>query len=268
MANQEKSLCATEEVDGREFQKHIFLLNANVLSPVIWEAEQGRQTLEEASEIHKEFMRGWTPWAIAGGIGLYSLKRKKPVGLLARVDLLFRDATDDEMRDDFDHFGEQVAPYPVGESADIDRQYKDNPRVQVFGAPFYYAGPPRLIKAVIPTRVFQGGIPSWLVKFKSEIDRIALAPTAPGIKPSVVAQGYRFFWAEQGKVYQLGFAPDDFAPEGGAKDCRITTYNPREAKEHLFTELEFDGEILYCGISGRKTDVTEVLEPVWDFIED
>jgi hypothetical protein len=251
--------------DGRIIQESIFSLNATVLAPFLYLAEEEFQTLEKAFEIQKEFMRHWTPWAVTGGIGLFSLKRNQPAGLLARVDLQMRPASTREMQQDFQFFGEQVVSYVVGEDPQRDEEFKHNPQVKLWDKMFYYTGPPRLVKALIPTRVFKGEIPLSLEEIKSEVDNIALSPTGPKFphEPEVAPQGYRFFWAKDGIVHQIGFAPDEYTPKDDEKDPRITSYNPKKVTENIFVKLEIDDGNLYTYVGGdrdKKSDHTLILD--------
>ena len=264
MANRERPLVVMEEIDGRTLQGSIFVSRANILAPVIIETEPGFRGLEQELEFQGEYLRAFNPWAITGGVGLYSLKRGEPAGFLSRIDLVLRNATDEEMRHDLDYFGEQVAPYPVGESPEIDKKYEHQPRVPFLGTPFYYTGPPRIVKAVIPTRVFHGGIPDSLDEFRTEIDKLGLKETGPGVQPIVALQGYRFFWAEKGRMYHLGFPPESHIPEDGKDDPRIRSYNARNVRKHLFGDIELVGdETLYyypLGKRDKRMDASGVLE--------
>ena len=211
----DETLVTTKKMDIPAFRAGIFSFGPTILSPVEHYLDEGLSfvSLQDACEQEKNLSNGFFPWIATGGIGLYSLK-KGPAGILTRLDILFRDATSNEMRHDFGNFGEQVMGPEIGTGE--DRKYKGNPIFNAWGTEYFYIGPPRIIKGRFATRAFQGPLPEadGLERFMKQVDEIGLLGGPKSDGSEVVPQGYRLFHADQGIIYHTGFGKiEEYDPD-------------------------------------------------------
>ncbi|MBS3134593.1 hypothetical protein J4214_05165 [Candidatus Woesearchaeota archaeon] len=141
------------------------------------------------------------------GIGQYSLK-KGSAGILARLDIYFRQASPREMRVDFENFGEQVVGPAVKDIHEEEKEkYKDNEIFMIFGRDHYFIGPPRIIKSLFLTRVFPGEVPTDISSLVKEVDEHAETGER------VIFQHYQFLHATEGKIRYLSFRKiEDYNP--------------------------------------------------------
>jgi hypothetical protein len=226
-------LVTTKETDGRTLQTGIHMMGAEVLAPVVFEPEKGIgmpggewKSLERACDDQKEVMPSWLPWVVIGGVGLYSL-RKAPAGVLAKFDILFRDANEWEINHDFYEYGEQVLGPEVGTKE--GEACRNNPTFAALGSRFYYIGPPRIVKVVFATRVFPGGLPDrkGLARLAQEVEEVALKGSTASSEQMVTPQGYLFFHADRGRLCHAGFE-------------KIENYDPEATGEKVWGTLEVD----------------------------
>ena len=227
-----------------QFNYNIFHLDAakrGFVQPVVITPENfDYQTLgdclgdnENARQIQKASSE-WASGAAIAGIAQYSITRKKPAGILGRFDIRFRYSLQVEMKNDFDHFGEQVI------SEITDEPSKGAPIINVFGKDYVYTGPLRIDDFIFTTRVFQGLVPSNISQLTKEVDENSVKGEL------VFKQQYHFFHATRGEISYLPFRePEDFSPEKLIPHGRVEikdkemTYFPTGDKSSAvdFTEM-------------------------------
>jgi len=242
-ANQVIAKVETHEIDIEAFRAGLFICGPNILSPVSWTpAIQGTVNLREACEQGKDAKNSFIPWAIAGGIGLYSLA-EHPAGLITRWDVFFRHAVASEAEEDFAHFGEQVMGPEVGKGE--DGKYKGHAKIKCFRKEFYYTGPERVLKSVFSTRVFQGALPSKerFAEFVKQIDGLAekVKSESGNFADGIACQGYMFFHADAENIYHAGFK-------------NLVNYNPGNMKLWATLKLRNSGKTLDFYPEGNKAE--------------
>ena len=230
---QESVMATTGVIDVHAFNAGLFMWKADVLSPIEFNFEDPRfpvRPLEDAMSDMNGLNNRFFPFVVQGGIGLYSLV-EGPAGLLTKYDIEMRRATKKEMERDFQYFGEQVMGAEVGTGE--DEEHKGNSTFKVWGKDYYYVGPPRFIRARFATRVFPGEMPDrdGLAEIVGQVDELGLEEGKTDSLGEVVAQGYRLFHADKGKIRHAGFGK--FEGEG---------YDLSQMDE-LFGEVDiFDGD--------------------------
>lgn len=236
------ALIETAEMGVPAFRAGLLSWGPRILSPIECYPpyEESFVSLEEAIKQTNNIPNAFFPWIVTGGIGLYSLK-KGPAGILTRWDVLFRNATQEEVARDFRYFGEQVMGPKVGDGE--DEKYRNNARLRVFNSEFYYTGPPRVVKSRFATRAFSGDLPDReiLAKFIAEVDKIGLTNevlTRDGADRDVASQGYRLFQAKEGRMYHTGFG-------------KFQDYNPDKMRE-LWGEVTVRGKKMTFYPKGQR----------------
>lgn len=220
------------EMDVNSFHSGIFLSDADMLAPVRFRSEQGFRPMTAYLHESREHPRSWAYYAGPAGIGQYSLK-KGPAGALTRLDVHFRDPTEDEMYQDSRDFGEQViGPCVTDASEEEIERFKNNRTLVFLGNSHYYMGPPRALKYVFLTRVFRGEIPADLAELAAEINGISESGEM------IAPQCYHFMHAEGGRMRYMAFKmPEDYDPSKlvpfgfvEAEDGKLTYFPDRERK--------------------------------------
>lgn len=233
----------TKEIDPLTFQAGIWMTEANLVSPVIVEAEE--QYFQPLSQFFKEIekTRGiFLGYGLVGGIAQYSVENQSAVGLLFRQDMHFRHTTQDEREHDVEWFGEQVAPYPLDDEEVTSKMREDHPcTVELFGKPWIYTGPERLISDNYTCRVFPGTEPDNIAELVKEIDG-AVIP-----KDQSAFQRYILFVSDKGVLRQVAFGK----PE---------EYSPAESSDFGVVEIRNDQLMFYPGGNRQEArDFSEVM---------
>jgi len=197
----------TKETDVHAFHAGIFFSEADLISPVSIYPSVDFQTLENFHEESKAYPSQWMTYAGPAGIGQYSLK-KGPAGALAKVEVHFRHPSTDEMKHDFNEFGEQVLGPPVKEVPEEEKQsYKNNAIFKLWGDDHYFMGPSRIVKSVFLTRIFPGDLPEDISRVVQEVDELSEKDEM------IVPQGYQFLHAKEGKMHYMPLGKkEDYRP--------------------------------------------------------
>lgn len=158
-------------------------------------SEKKVQTALDVEQQMAQMFLEWMVFVVGGGIGQYSLVRKDKMGLLARIDSLYRPPTMEEMLKDVQMYGTSLLK-------PMDGAQDEKAAMRVIahqGAPHVYVGPDRIMLHVYAASFFQGDIPISLRRLMASADRIA--NPAPGARH----EGYHLFHAENGQVRDLDF---------------------------------------------------------------
>ncbi|MBI3334449.1 hypothetical protein HYZ97_03095 [Candidatus Pacearchaeota archaeon] len=235
----------TRETEIHAFQAGIFMSDADVFSPVaIYPNRADSQTLQDFFDEQQTHPSQWMSYAGPAGIGQYSLRRRKPAGVLARFDIHFRYPTDDEMQTDFQHFGEQVLGPTVKEVPKDEREkYKGNGVFRLWGKDHYFTGPPRLIKSVFLSRVFPADIPADVSDLVREVDEVAETGDM------ITSQGYQFLHSIDGKIMYLPFG-------------KIEDFDTSKMK--MFGTMEMDGKRLVYLPNGDRSHPIDFSQAMHD----
>jgi hypothetical protein len=161
-----------------------FNLTKNSLVPLVFSPgdiglQANFQKLADALENPNKMMEAWWSFIGPSSIGQFSgLNRDNRIFLIARYDVELRNASEAEMINDFDSFGEQV----MGKEVSDTEKESGQPVFQCLGSSFQYTGPLRFKKSVFTMRIMEGDIPvdTEIKTLISEIDE------------SAPKKGYRF----------------------------------------------------------------------------
>lgn len=220
----------TEERDIHSFQAGIFAFGADILVPVGIVARSHRfQPLQDFFAEMERHPEVWSAYAGPAGVGQYSLTHG-PAGVLSRVNVYFRNPTQEEAAVDYMHFGEQVMGSKLSE---LGAGRVARASFRSMGDWWEYAGPERIEKSVFVTRVFSGAMPSDVSDIVREVD------AKSGTGDMIVPQGYQFMHATDGRILYGAFArAEDFYPDKltvfGSVEIkgREMTYFPGEDRSH------------------------------------
>jgi hypothetical protein len=238
----EKAKITTHELDILSFQDGIFAYKANFLSPVIVSPESNFQTLKDFFELQNTLPSQWGSYAGPAGIGQYSLRKKIPAGVLARLDIKFRNPFEQEMQTDIEYWGEQVMGPAVDEIPENEKEkWKNNLTFKLFGKKYYFIAPDRIQKMIFLSRVFEGDFPEDLASLIKEVDDISTT------NDYLIHQGYHFMHAVDGKIKYAAFKK----PENYDKSQLINYGFVREVKGNL--------TFYPCGDIEKPIDFTDAI---------
>ena len=258
----QKPVFVTDFINIDTLKAGIFSSEASLFSPVEIRLEgeayassphEGFQTLSDcceggANETQlKKALSAWASYAGVAGVGQYSIIKKKPAMALARFDILFRQPSSEEMKWDFEHFGEQV----MGEEIKKGDKRLETEAILTFGGDgenrnvnpsrYLYRGMPRFSAFIFNTIVKEGEIPNSIGSLVKEIEKSSAKAK------NLVAQAYHFYYASDGKLSYFAF---------------------RDGKEYSKDKLMPHGELkivdkklIYFpkGLDGPQTDFTQEL---------
>ncbi|MBN2101294.1 MAG: hypothetical protein JW716_00290 [Candidatus Aenigmarchaeota archaeon] len=248
MSRIDRARIIMDEIEPAIFTYSIFQAGANLFAPVAIYAAKGFQTLENSCDEQNTHPSLWMSHAGPAGIGQYSLRRKEPAGVLAKIDAHFRYPTTEEMNRDFEHYGDQVLGPQVSEvKNDEKKNWKNNPQFKFWGEYHYFTGPLRLIKTVTLSSVFPGDIPKNMEPFFKEISEASHQD-----EPIIGSYpGYQFLHANGGVLRCLPFSkredfdPDKMKPYGKVEmsDGQMM-YTPPPRPEKVVEPIDFSSMIV------------------------
>ena len=211
----------TREIDVHALKTGIFFSDASLFAPVAvtidkdtypQEPHKFFQSLEDCcnggkneSQIKLALSR-WGTYAGVVGVGQYSLSGKSALAL-ARFDIVYRNATHEEVRHDLNNFGEQV----TGDEWDsVDEATRSkNILVSAWGTKYIYTGPLRIDKFIFNTLIReQVGLPKDITTFVREIDERSVK------NELTVIRAFHSFYGKNGYLDYVAFAkPEDYSPD-------------------------------------------------------
>ncbi|HGJ64887.1 TPA: hypothetical protein ENS27_05785 [bacterium] len=220
-----QALIETNPLEGSEFQPGLFLWRSSILSPIEINFDRSQTTLQDTFKDNDMLINYFTSWAVIGGIAQYSVQKQCNAGLLARLSIDFRDATDIEIANDLNEFGEQVMGPEIGTGE--DEKYKFNPAFNALGTKFYYVGPPRIVKARFATRAYNGNLPDQdqILDLIQDCNKISIPPARKSSGIETTDQGFIFFHADKGALSHCCF-----------RDAQ--QYSPQELQKRRFGLVE------------------------------
>jgi len=238
----------TKELDPEAFQAGIWISKANTLSPLLIKSERGAnwQSLKDSFEEQGKLTQFFANFAIIGGIAQYTAENNSQAGLVTRLDVYFRHPEIEEMRYDFDHFGEQVVAGPKWDELD-EKEKKTNTYFEFLGEKFVFTGPPRVYQGIFATSIFPSQAPENVAELVQEVDELAekckenSASDAMVTPELIVKQNYLLFAADKGRVIQLPFK-------------NPTDYDLSKAKDFGLVEVK-DGKLLYHPAGDRTQTI-------------
>jgi hypothetical protein len=182
-------------------------------------------------------------WALLAstGIGYHSIAPGKPAAMLGRVDILCREATDDEVYFDFSRYGEQVIGLRLEEAMELG--IPPGPIIDVKGKKFLYSGPLRLVALAMTAHGFQGGMPSNMQNLLAGLEEHA--PSGD----HVFCKSHYLFRAEEGSLYHHVFLRDDM-------------FNPCKAMNFGSIAVDSAGSVRFRDFAGNSIEMTRYLRGV------
>jgi len=191
----------TVETDSVAFNIGIGMWGADIIGPV---AIYPQRDFQEAPHVGEEvnMAKGiWSSHIGVAGVGQYSLSRKRPAIAFGRIDVYFREPTEEEIRHDVRMLGEQVVDEPTEE--DREKGYR---RLEGgIDDGLKYTGPERVLRTVVTTRVCEGEAPDAVQSLWGEIKGLSRESRM------IVPQSYHLFAASGGRVVQYAFGePENY----------------------------------------------------------